>query len=79
MARFDMIALFREAALSVENKTYGDLTFETPVESLALDSVAMIEILGYIEEQTGTRLSDEDVSHVLTLGELAELVEREAD
>ena len=75
---YDMIQIFREAALAIDNRTFPTLTYNTVIADLGLDSVAMIEIIGYIEDETGIRIQDDDLGRVRTLGDLFRLVEREA-
>lgn len=75
---YDLYTLFREAALSVANRRFGPLTPETRIDSLGLDSVAVIEVIGTIEDETGTRLSDAELESIVTLGDLSRLVEKKA-
>lgn len=75
---YDLIALFREAALQVANRRFDGLTQDTLIASLGLDSVAVIEVIGSIEDETGARLTDEELKSLQTLGDLSRLVARKA-
>jgi acyl carrier protein len=53
------------AEISPETDLQDDLDFDS------LDGVALA---GWIEEETGLALSDEDIEHMRTIGEIVELV-----
>lgn len=72
----DVIALFQKAALEVSGKTLANLTNETVISKLGLDSVAVMELVSYFEEKLTIRMPDEDLAQIQTLGDLAKLVNR---
>ena len=72
----DVIALFREAAFEVSGRKLEGLTAATAIAELALDSVQILEIVAFVEERTGVRLSDDDLTGVSTLADLGGLLER---
>ena len=73
-APVDVIALFQKAALEVSGKTLTNLTNETVINKLGLDSVAVMELVSYFEEKLAIRMPDEDIATIQTLGDLAKLV-----
>ncbi len=72
----DIVALYKEAAFEVVGKKLDDLTLDTQLSALGLDSVAIMEIVGYVEDRVGVRVNDEDLSRLTTLRELADLIEK---
>jgi acyl carrier protein len=53
---------------------WKNLTFETTIEDLELDSVATIEMLGFLEEETDRTFPDDEIGLVEGLKDLAVLV-----
>ena len=76
MSTPDVIALFAQAALEVNGKKLTGLTNDTVISKLGLDSVAVMELVSYFEEQLTIRMPDEDLASIQTLGDLAKLVNR---
>ena len=72
----NVIAMFKQAALEVNGKKLGELSAETVISKLGLDSVAVMELVSYFEEKLQIRMPDEELARVQTLGDLASLVKR---
>ena len=52
------------------------LTLDTELSDLSLDSVAVMEIVGYVEQKLGVRFNDEDMATITTLRDLSTLIEK---
>jgi len=76
MSSFDFFALFQQAASEVSGKTFDSLDKATTLSDIGLDSVAVIELVGYLEEKLNVRLPDEELASVNTLGDLDDLLQR---
>lgn len=76
MAQVNIIQLFTQAALEVNGKKLDGLTKDTVISKLGLDSVAVMELVSYVEEKLNIRLPDEDLAKVQTIGDLGGLVKR---
>lgn len=76
MAQVNIIQLFTQAALEVNGKKLDGLSKDTVISKLGLDSVAMMELVSYVEEKMNIRLPDEDLAKVQTIGDLGGLVKR---
>lgn len=76
MANVDVIGLFRQAALEVHGRELGALDAATEISTLGLDSVAVMEMTGCLEEKLKIRIPDEELAEVETLGELDTLIRR---
>jgi acyl carrier protein len=76
MSHFDFYAFFSQAAFEVSGKRFDDLHKATIISDLGLDSVALIELVGYLEEKLQIRIPDEELAGVQTLGDLDDVVSR---
>jgi acyl carrier protein len=72
----EVITLFKQAALEVNGKKLDNLTPDTVISKLGLDSVAVMELVAYFEEKLEIRMPDEDLARVQTLRDLTTLVQR---
>jgi acyl carrier protein len=72
----DVIKLFQEAALEVSGRRLDDLTLDTPLADLALDSVLVLEVVSHVEQSLGIRFDDEDLSRIQTMRDLGELIQK---
>ncbi|MCB9676640.1 MAG: acyl carrier protein [Alphaproteobacteria bacterium] len=53
---------------------FNDITVSTTIESLGLDSIATMEMVGFLEERVDTTFPDEELTAVSTIGHLANLI-----
>ncbi len=70
----EIIALFSKAIWEVDQKKIADLTWDREIASLEIDSVAMMEVIGYLEEMLSLHLPEERLQQVRTLGDLADVI-----
>lgn len=76
----EMLALFRDALHAVapaRAEAFQDLTLETPIKELNLDSVVLMELVGEVEERVQVSFPDDELAQLSSFGDLARLV-REA-
>jgi acyl carrier protein len=66
----DVVDMFKKAALQVDNRRLPDLKPDTVIASLGMDSVAVMELVSYFEEQLGVRIPDEELSRIRTVRDL---------
>ncbi len=76
MTRIDVVALFRQAALEVHDSQLDTLDMTTVISTLGLDSVAVMEMTGFLEDTLNIRIPDEELAEVETLGDLDALIQR---
>lgn len=76
MAQVNVTQLFAQAALEVNGKKLENLSKDTVISKLGLDSVAVMELVAFFEEKLNIRMPDEDLAKVQTLGDLGALVKR---
>ena len=62
MSNVDVIGLFKQAALEVHGRELGALDAATDLSTLGLDSVAVMEMTGCLEEKLQIRIPDEELA-----------------
>jgi acyl carrier protein len=72
----DILALFKKAVWEADQKKLDDLKPEDSINSLGIDSVAMLEVIGQLEDELQIHLSDESLATVQTVGDLARLIDK---
>lgn len=65
-------------ALSETEIGWDDITLESSVESLGLDSLSILDLLYDIEQETGIRVEADEVRHIGTLKDIVVLLMRKA-
>ncbi len=70
----DVVEMFKKAAFQVDNRRLPDLKPDTVISSLGMDSVAVMELVSYFEEQLGVRIPDEELSRIRTVRDLRDTV-----
>ena len=79
MTNNDIIVLFKEAVREVDSNTKLDnLTANTEIAKLGLDSVMTMEVIGVLEERLNVRFPDEDLATLKNIGDLTALIQRMA-
>jgi len=73
----ELLELFREAAYQVDQRELDGLSLDTRITDLGVDSVALLEIFGYVEEELDVYLPQEELAQVRTLRDLGTLIARE--
>jgi acyl carrier protein len=72
----DVIKLFKEAAFEVSGRRLDNLTLDTPLADLALDSVLVLEVVSHVEQSLSVRFEDEDLSRIQTMRDLGALIQK---
>lgn len=72
----ELLDLFREAAWQVDQREFDGLSMDTRIAELGVDSVALLEIFGFVEEELDVYLPQEDLAQVKTLRDLSTLIAR---
>jgi acyl carrier protein len=76
MEKIDVIKLFQAAALEVSGRKLENLTMDTPLAELELDSVLVLEVVSHVEQQLEIRFDDDDLAHITTMRDLSALIEK---
>lgn len=75
----DAMELIKTAVLAVDTSKKGKLggiTPQTEIRELGMDSVATMEMVGFLEEKLNTQFSDEVMVQIQTFGDLVALIEK---
>ena len=71
----NLIGALKEAFYDVTMKQAGNLDIRTPISDLGLDSVAMMEFIGLLEENLSIRIQVEEVAALNTVADLLILIQ----
>jgi acyl carrier protein len=74
--RIDVVAMFKQAAFEVDNRRLPDLTADTVIATLGMDSVAIMELVSWFEEKLGLQIPDEELGKIRTVRDLRDTVAR---
>jgi acyl carrier protein len=72
----DVVKLFKEAALEVDNRKLDEVTSASIIAQLGMDSVAQMELVSWFEERLGVRISDEELSKIRSISDLRDVLAR---
>jgi acyl carrier protein len=72
----DVVEMFKQAALEVDNRKLPHLSRETVIATLGMDSVAIMELVSYFEEKLAVRIPDEELGRIRTVGDLRDILVR---
>ena len=78
-ANLNFLNVFKTSAEKVEKGiSFPNLSLETEVSSLGLDSVSVMEIVGEIEDQLKIVIPDEKLARLRTLGDIEKAVREQS-
>ena len=69
-----LLDLFCKAAWEVDRKKWDALDIDAKVSALGIDSVAMLEVIGYIEEELNVHVADEKIARIETVRDLVDVI-----
>ena len=75
----DAMDLIKQAVTAVDTTKATKVATvrpETEIREIGLDSVATMEMVGYLEEKLETQFSDEVMVRINTFGDLVSLIEK---
>ena len=72
----ELIHVLKTAVHDISMKELGNVDAETKISELGLDSVAVMEVIGLLEEDFSIRIRDEEVAALGSVGDLLNLVRR---
>lgn len=75
MSNVDVLQMFTDIAKKVEShKSFPEITRDTKIVSLGIDSVAMMEIVGCIEDELDIVIPDEKLAQLQSVGDIERVV-----
>ena len=75
-SKVDIVALFKEAAYEVGGLHLDDLTLDTKLADLSMNSVSVMETIGIFEERLNIKIDDEDLARLSSMRDLEALIEK---
>ncbi|TNE85926.1 MAG: acyl carrier protein [Deltaproteobacteria bacterium] len=72
-----VLSLIKEALFDVapsRKEEFEDIQISTTIEDLALDSIATMEMVGFLEDKTDMTFPDEELAKVQSLDDLAKMI-----
>ena len=72
----DVVEMFKQAALEVDNRRLPDLKADTVISTLGMGSVAVMELVSFFEEKLSVRIPDEELSRIRTVKDLRDAIAR---
>jgi acyl carrier protein len=72
----ELIALFKQVATEVDKREFRDVTGESVITDLGIDSLSMMQIVGEMELNLNIMIPDEDLVELVTVLDLVKVVAR---
>jgi acyl carrier protein len=74
--RDELAELLRATVLSVIERPFPEVDFDTPIAHMGVDSVSLAEIVTLIEDRLDIEIPVEEWLHADTLGDFVDAIER---
>jgi acyl carrier protein len=71
----DLLSLFKSIASRVDKRSFDDVTPQSVITELGIDSLSMMQIVGEMETELGVMIPDEDLVDLRTVGDLVSKIE----
>ncbi len=75
MADQDLLQMFKTVAERVDKRSFTDVTRDSVITDLGVDSLSMMQIVGEMETELDIQIPDEDLVEIVTVGDLCSKVE----
>lgn len=72
----DLLELFKSVAARVDKREFPNVTRNSVITDLGIDSLSMMQIVGEMESELGVLIPDEDLVELVTVGDLCSKVEQ---
>lgn len=71
----DLLTMFKTIVARVDKRELTDVTHESVITELGIDSLSMMQIVGEMETELGIMIPDEDLVELVTVGDLCKKIE----
>ena len=75
MERTKLFATFRSKAEEIAEKSFTNVTEETVIANMGVDSLAMLELVGEMERELNVRIPDDRLVGIQTVRQLLDVIE----
>ena len=72
----ELLALLSRAAVEVTGRRLPRLDMDSRLVDFGIDSVGVLEMVGYVEDQLGLRFPDDEIARLATVRDVVTLIER---
>ena len=72
----DVLEMFKTVAARVDKRAFPNVTRNSVITELGIDSLSMMQIVGEMETELGIMIPDEDLVELVTVGDLVSKVEQ---
>ena len=79
MTRVELFEMFQRMATEIAEKDFEDVTEDSNIQELGLDSLSTLELVGAMERELSVQIPDEQLVGIQTVRQLLELVEKRMD
>jgi acyl carrier protein len=76
LSRTELLQMFKKTATEIAEKDFPNISEQTVISELGIDSLGMLEIVGAMERQLKIQIPDESLAGIQTVKDLIELVEK---
>lgn len=74
MTRSELFEMFQRMATEIAEKDFNNVTEDSNIQELGLDSLSTLELVGAMERELGVQIPDEQLVGIQTVRQLLELV-----
>jgi acyl carrier protein len=71
----DLLGMFKVVAARIDKRQFDNVTTESKITELGIDSLSMMQIVGEMETELGVMIPDEDLVELQTVGDLVKKIE----
>jgi acyl carrier protein len=75
MTTIDTLEMFKKVAARVDKREFPEVTRQSVITELGIDSLSMMQIIGEMETELDVVIPDEDLVELTTVGDLCRKVE----
>lgn len=72
----ELMSLLSRAAREVAGRRLDGLAMDTRLSDFGIDSVGVLEMVGFVEDELRLRFPDDEIARLATVRDVAALVER---
>ncbi|MEZ4298710.1 MAG: phosphopantetheine-binding protein [Polyangiaceae bacterium] len=76
MTNRDLLEMFKTVAARVDKRDFPNVTRQSVITELGIDSLSMMQIVGEMESELDILIPDEDLVELVTVGDLVSKVEK---
>ncbi|HEY8429668.1 MAG TPA: acyl carrier protein [Sandaracinaceae bacterium] len=75
MTRSELFEMFQRMATEIAEKDFSNVSEDSSIQELGLDSLSTLELVGAMERELGVQIPDEQLVGIQTVRQLLTLVE----